>query len=158
MRMLDYVPALIENHEHDPLCEGLVLYCAEHPGSDPKKHLNCLLASGCSGHCRRRTHVRMEAQQSRKVRKIHRKSALSCHFPERFSTVIVQTSKRAYGSPSQIPQFLPFWKEACSTAGASESNPLALLLNLFSRILTRAPNSWQDLQERMFLELLLLPN
>lgn len=39
-----------------------------------------------------------------------------------------------------------------------ESNPQSLLLNFFPRIFTRAPNYCQDLHERMFLELLLLPN
>lgn len=42
--------------------------------------------------------------------------------------------------------------------GASESRSLLLLPNFFSRKLTQAANYCQDLHERMFLELLLLPN
>lgn len=30
---------MIENHQNGPLCEGLILYCAEHAGSSPKKAL-----------------------------------------------------------------------------------------------------------------------
>jgi len=145
---------VIESHQHDLLCEGLILHHAEHPGSSPKQHFNSSQGSGHSGHCRRRIHVYMKSHPSRKVRKIHRKPVLTRHFSERVSSAAAETVQGACRGPWQALRCHSSRRKACC---CGKRHP-ELLLNFFFKILTRALNYCQDLHQRMFLELLLLPN
>lgn len=156
---------MIENHQHDPLYEGEILHCADNPGSSLKKHLNPLLGSGCSGNCRRRTHVHVKSPAKWKGEKDPQDTRADQSFSRMSSQVVKYRLIRRFieadhrlSDPTALARKLTVLGEAHRTVVPQKAGPSHCCLVFFSRILTQAANYCQDLHERMFLEQLLLPN